>query len=192
MWAKRFVLPDFDYEGLKDSEWSSPTFISEEDAIQRAQAAMSEDASDAAIFPVQVSDALYERFDIRGQHRHALLCITPRKELTLLGKSHAWKKQRLLILDAIDSNDAKVLIDWKTARPMSTRLGPIDGAQLPGGVWYVIFSHIIGDHFVGNRTLFGSTDQKGEEANRFSIMSSSEPEFNDFHDCNLYVSWQDN
>lgn len=192
MWAKRFVLPDFDYEGLKDLEWSSPTFISEGDAIQRAQSAMSEDGIDVGVFPVQVSDALYERFDIRGPHRHAVLCITPKRELTLLGKSHAWKKQRLLILDGIDNNNAEVLIDWKTARPMSTRLGPIDGTQLTGGAWYVLFSHMIGDYFVGNRTLFGSANQEGEGADRLSIMSSSEPDFNDFHDCNLYINWQDN
>ncbi|MBO67272.1 MAG: hypothetical protein CL398_03075 [Acidiferrobacteraceae bacterium] len=192
MWAKRFVLPDFDYEGLKDLEWSSPALISEDEAIHRAKSASSDSRSEIGVFPVQASDALYERFDIKGVYRHAVLCVTPQEKVTLLGKSHAWKKQRLLILDSIEIENAQVLMDWKTARPMSTRLGPIDGVQLPGGSWYVIVSHMIGNHFVGNRTLLSSISQEDQKANGLSIMSSSEPEFNDFHDCNLYITWSGN
>ena len=73
---------------------------------------------------------------------------------------------------------------------MSTRLGPKEGITILGGAWYVIVTNIISDKFIGNRSVIEQdTDTQSSGRNGFAILSSSEPEFSDFHDCNLYASW---
>ena len=176
MWAKRFPLIEFDYELLKELAWSAPAYLTVEEAQQRAMKILDGDDYLPGCFPVQVSDSFFKRFDIRGEFRHAILCVTPEKDVTVLGRSHAWKKQRLLIVDSLDPGVCNVIVDWRTARPMSTRLGPKDGITMKGGVCYAIFSNIVSDGFVGNRTLLDSETDKVKPTSGFSV-------------CNLYVNW---
>ena len=189
MWAKRFPLPEFGYESLKDLPWSTPSLLNEEQIDNEILKAKSGQGVPGC-FAVPASNAFFEHFNIAGDFRHAILCITPEIELSILGRSHAWKKQRLLIVDSLDPTACNVLIDWKTARPMSTRIGPKEGIKIRGGVWYVICAHIISDRSIGNRSIVEVKNSSEEElGNEFSILSSSEPDFSDFHDCNLYASW---
>lgn len=189
MWAKRFPLPEFQYESLKDLPWSKPSLL-DKDQISEKTLKQASNENTPGCFAVPAPDAFFEQFNIVGDFRHAVLCVTPEVQISILGRSHAWKKQRLLIVDSLDPTECKVLVDWKTARPMSTRLGPKEGSTIQGGIWYAIFTHMISDRLVGNRSLLqtDNTGQKGA-SDGFSILSSSEPEFSDFHDCNLYVSW---
>jgi len=192
MWAKRFPLAEFDYENLKDLSWSEPSFLADDGIDEQITRVSTDGNGSPRCFSVNASDSFFDRFNISGKFRHAVLCVTPDKEISLIGRSHAWKKQRLLIVDSLNSKECNVLIDWKTGRPMSTRLGPKNGTTIQGGAWYVIFSHIISDRFVGNRSILNiDSHPTGESGygDGFSVLSSSESEFNDFHDCNLYATW---
>ena len=189
MWAKRFPLPDFDHVTLKDFPWSPPTLLSPEEALGKV-AELSNGDITPGCFAVSASDAFYENLNVEGENRHAILCVTPKIDIALIGRSHAWKKQRLTIVNSLEPDRMETLVDWRTARAMSTRLGPKEGVTIPGGAWYVIVTHIIGDKFIGNRSVIGQdTDTQQGSRNGFAILSSSEPEFSDFHDCNLYASW---
>ena len=189
MWAKRFPLTEFQYDSLKDLPWSTPSFLSEDQILEKITNA-SVDQDMAGCFTVPASDSFFDHFNIVGEFRHAVLCVTPKKQISIVGRSHAWKKQRLLIVDSLNPSDCNVLVDWKTGRPMSTRLGPKEGAEIQGGVWYALFTNMIGDRFVGNRSILETRqDDSKETGSGFSILSSSEPEISDFHDCNLYASW---
>ena len=189
MWAKRFPLPDFDHVALKDFPWSPPILLSSEEASRKASEPLNGDINPRC-FAVKAHDTFYEKLNIEGENKHAILCVTPKVDIALIGRSHAWKKQRLTIVNSLEPDRMEILVDWRTARAMSTRLGPKEGVTIPGGVWYVIVTHIIGDKFIGNRSAIEpDTDTQASGSKGFTILSSSEPEFSDFHDCNLYASW---
>tara|TARA_Y100000588_G_scaffold263521_1_gene278210 strand:- start:265 stop:855 length:591 start_codon:yes stop_codon:yes gene_type:complete len=189
MWAKRFPLPDFDHVNLKDYPWSPPTLLTSGEALDKV-AELSNGDITPGCFAVSASDLFYENLNIEGENRHAILCVTPKIDIALIGRSHAWKKQRLTIVNSLEPDSMEILVDWRTARAMSTRLGPKEGITIPGGAWYVIVTNIISDKFIGNRSVIEQdTDTQSSGRNGFAILSSSEPEFSDFHDCNLYASW---
>jgi len=185
MWAKRFPLQEFDYEPLKDLNWIEPAYLGNDDIDRLVSTGTDGDGVQPTSLPVCASDDFFERFNIIGEHRHAVLCRTPNSTIRVVGRSHAWKKQRLIIVDSLDPAECSVLLDWKTSRPMSTRLGPKEGMTVSGGIWFAVFTHMVSAHLVGNRTLL----RMGEDGVGMSILSSSEPEINDFHDCNLYLHW---
>lgn len=187
MWGKRFPLPEFNYEPLKNLEWTEPDYMGNE-VIEKLMSTRVENGAGVPVcLPVPASDEFFERFGIVGEFRHAVLCISPNTDVRVTGRSHAWKKQRLIVVDSLDTENSNVILDWKTTRPMSTRLGPTEGTTIAGGVWFAMFTHIIGDHLVGNRTLERVNSSGSEKS--FSVLSSSDPELNDFHDCNLYAEW---
>ena len=185
MWAKRFPLQEFNCEPLKGLDWVEPEYLGDEEIDRLVSTGKIGGGVEPMSSPVVASDEFFEKFNIIGKFRHAVLCRTPDSNIHLVGRSHAWKKQRLFIVDSLDPEQCNVLLDWNTSRPMSTRLGPKEGATITGGIWFAVFTHMISTNLVGNRTLL----QKGKDGGELSILSSSEPEINDFHDCNLYIRW---
>ena len=185
MWAKRFPLPEFNYEPLRDLAWSEPDYLSDLEVDRLVAMGTDGEECQQMSYPVRASDQFFKKFNVTGEYRHAVLCRTPNSDIHVVGRSHAWKKQRLIIVDSLDPDRYNVLLDWSTSRPMSTRLGPKEGVTMPGGIWFAVFAHMIGTHLVGNRTL----TQTGTDGLELSILSSSESDMDDFHDCNLYLHW---
>jgi hypothetical protein len=115
------------------------------------------------------------------------MCLLPRKEVRLTGRSWAWPIQCAVVVDSLDAANAKVLQEWKTPRPMNTRLGPDNGVALDGGVVYAVFGHRYSDHWISNRTrgdTRGVANGKG-----FDVVSASDEDNQDFHACNLSFRW---
>lgn len=188
--SKRFPIPEFDRDQFKNLEWSPLTPLAA-DAQQKLMAAWnSGDAGVCGGYPVAAPDAFFDRFSIRGQHRVAILCLLPKREVTLLGRSFAWKKQLALIVDSLDPASVRPLHEWRTPRPMNTRLGPEDGVKLEGGAVYAVLAHRYADHFVGNRTMVDNDWPDAPGGRGFRVMSSSDDRLSDFHHANLFFSWQ--
>lgn len=118
--------------------------------------------------------------------KSAVMCVLPGREVRMVGRSWAWPIQRALVIDSLDPQRAEVLADWKTPRPMNTRLGPDNGIVLNAGVVFVLLGHQYGDHWIANRTLVRSND---DPARGYSLLSASDDRINDFHACNLAFSW---
>ncbi len=186
--SKRFPIPPFNYERYKNMEWTPPQYRDAKDQARLLDAALSGESKAYGAYPVQADAAFYERFRLRGEHRHAMMCVLPQREIALIGRSHAWAIQQALIVDSLDAERAKVLFGWKTPRPMNTRLGPDKGASSPGGVLYVVCSHRYADYWIVNRTLVDSEGFAG--ASGFGVLSASDDAINDFHACNVWFHWQ--
>lgn len=184
--SKRFPIPAFDYEPHKNLEWAAPSPLPADEQDRLKRAARAGDASAYGSYPIAAGDDFYERFRLRGPHRHVRMCMLPDREVRLVGRSHAWFIQGALVVDSIAA-DCNVLHEWKTPRPMNTRLGPENGVALPGGPVYVVCSHRYSDYWIVNRTLAGGPFTP--DATGFSVLSTSDDGANDFHDCNLYFSW---
>lgn len=184
--SKRFPIPEFDRDQYKNMAWAEPTLLGEAEQSQLIARAQAGDAAAYGCYPVQAPAALFERFQVRGPGSHAILCLLPPKGVRVLGRSWAWQIQRAVVLDSLDPQKARVLQEWKTPRPMNTRLGPDHGVELPGGPVYALFGHLYGDHWVPNRTL---KDARVPGGQGFAVLSSSDASNNDFHACNLTFTW---
>ncbi|MEE8216878.1 MAG: hypothetical protein V3S77_08935 [Acidiferrobacterales bacterium] len=189
MYAKRFPIPDFNHEEFKNMEWTPPAYLSQDQTNKLIERQKAGDTSVYGCYPVQASEELYAAFSVLGAHRHAVMCVMPDKEVKLLGRSYAWRIQRALVLDSLDPGVAKVLFSWKTPRPMNIKLGPTDGVSMDGGIVYAICGHAIGSNWVGNRTILQHNGQGSSTEHGLTILSSSEDDINDFHECNLYFRW---
>jgi len=185
--SKRFPLPAFDYGRYKNRSWTPPTILSADLEARRYVTAKTDGPVTVGCDPVAVSPAFCERFKLEGDHRHALMCILPRQGITLVGRSHAWAIQLALVVDSLDASSANVLFEWKTPRPMNTRLGPEAGASFEARVCYVVCAHRYADRWLFNRTQI-ETDN-GSGAPGFTILSASDDEIDDFHACNLSFTW---
>ena len=184
--SKRFPVPAFDYVRFKNMEWAEPSYLSQHEQAPLIDAATS--GNDVTgCYHVQASPGFYERFKLRGAHQHAVMCLLPRREISLVGRSHAWAIQQALVVDSLDADRSNALYEWKTPRPMNTRLGPDNGVTLPGGVFYVVCSHRYADHWIVNRTLIDNESRAGSKG--FAVLSASDDEINDFHACNLSFTW---
>jgi hypothetical protein len=116
------------------------------------------------------------------------MCLLPEKSVQVIGRSHAWAIQQALVVDSLDAAKSNVLIQWKTPRPMNTRLGPENGVMLSGvRTLYVVCSHRYSDYWIANRTAV--EEQTCDGRTGFSVISASDEEINDFHACNLSFSW---
>ena len=115
------------------------------------------------------------------------MCLLPPQEIRLVGRSHAWSIQQALVVDSLDSQRSNVIYDWKTPRPMNTRLGPDEGVTFIGKLLYVVCSHRYSDYWIVNRTLIADNNRQGRKG--FGILSASDDDINDFHACNLSFSW---
>jgi hypothetical protein len=185
--SKRFPIPAFDYAPYKNMEWAEPKYVSPEEQAALIDAAKSGAGNLFGCHPVQAGPSFYERFKLRGSHTHALMCLLPPQKIKLVGRSHAWSIQQALVVDSLDGQRSNVMYEWKTPRPMNTRLGPDEGVTFACPLLYVVCSHRYSDYWIVNRTLIedkNRLDQKG-----FTILSASDDEINDFHACNLSFSW---
>jgi hypothetical protein len=185
--SKRFPIPAFDYERFKNMEWSPPKYLSREEQVEKIGAANAGVADGFGGYPVQADEVFYERFKLRGEHQHAVMCLLPPREVKLVGRSHAWAIQRALVIDSLDAARATVLYEWKTPRPMNTRLGPDNGVTFTRDVVYVVCSHRYADYWIVNRTLIDKQTPASEHG--FGVISAYEESINDFHACNLSFTW---
>jgi hypothetical protein len=185
--SKRFPIPAFDYAPYKNMEWDEPQYVSPEEQAALIDAAQSGAGILFGCHPVQANPGFYERFKLRGSHTHALMCLLPPQEIRLVGRSHAWSIQQALVVDSLDSQRSSVIYDWKTPRPMNTRLGPDEGVTFVGKLLYVVCSHRYSDYWIVNRTLIADNNRQGRKG--FGILSASDDDINDFHACNLSFSW---
>lgn len=185
--SKRFPIPEFDRDQYKNMEWKPPKLLSPEEQAKVIEAAKAGNADVFGSYAVEADEAFYDRFKLQGPHRHAVMCVLPRKEVKLVGRSWAWPIQRAVVVDSLDAANAKVLQEWKTPRPMNTRLGPDGGVRLEGGVVYAVLGNRYSDHWIANRTL---NDTKGVASGKgFNVVSASDDDNHDFHACNLSFSW---
>lgn len=185
--SKRFPIPEFDRDQFKNMQWAAPRLLSRDEQAKLIERARGGDATAYGSYAVEADEAFYERFKLRGPHRHAVMCLLPRGEVKLVGRSWAWPIQRAVVVDSLDAANARVLQEWKTPRPMNTRLGPDQGVGLEGGVVYAVFGHRYSDYWISNRTL---NDTRGAAPGKgFSVVSASDEDNHDFHACNLSFSW---
>jgi hypothetical protein len=189
MYAKRFPIPEFNRDELKDLPWTAPSFLSKDEVAQVIARQRSGDASACGGYHVGGDDELFAKLKVEGDHRHAVMCVLPDKPVKLLGRSCAWALQRAILVDSLDAERFKTIIDWRTPRPMNTRLGPEEGVSIAGAIVYAICSHKVGDHWIGNRTCLEHTWRGLPAGAGLAVLSGYNPEINDFHDCNLYFSW---
>lgn len=189
--AKRFPIREFNHEELKDMEWAEPTYLSQDEINKLIEGQKSGDANVYGCYPVQASDELYAKLKVQGDHKHAVMCVMPNKEVGLLGRSNAWKIQRAILLDSLDADKSNTVLEWKTSRPMSIRFGPWDGTSINGGIVYAICCHALKDYWVGNRTNPQKQWEHSSTGHGFAVLSSSNEDQNDFHDCNLYFEWSE-
>lgn len=185
--SKRFPIPEFDRDQFKNMKWSEPRLLSREEQAKVMAAAQAGDPKAIGSFAVAADDALYDRFRMRGPNRHAVMCVLPKGEVKLVGRSWAWPIQRAVVIDSLDAAKARVLQEWKTPRPMNTRLGPDEGVTLQGGVVYALLGHAYSDYWIANRTMADSRTLAS--AKGFSIVSATDDENHDFHACNLSFGW---
>ncbi|MEK9724584.1 MAG: hypothetical protein VW405_14025 [Rhodospirillaceae bacterium] len=176
----RFPVPEYDFRPFKGLDWSPPALLGA-NAIEQH---IADNAYGA--YPVQADAALFDKFGVQGDHRHAVMCVTPASGAHLLGRSYAWWNQRALILDSLDAASATIVHDWRTPRPMNTRFGPEDGVDLAGGVCYVVACHMYDDHWLGNRTLIDNDMDGG-----FRVLGASKDDTNEFCEFNLTFTWDD-
>ena len=186
--SKRFPVPSYSCEQYKNMEWDAPVLLSAEEQSRRIAAAEAGSADAWGCFAVDAPEAFYDRFKLRGAHRHVRMCVLPARDVTVVGRSHAWAIQQALLVDTLDAARCHVLHDWKTPRPMNTRLGPDNGVTLRGAVVYAVCAHRHGDHWIVNRTLTARAD--GAEEGGVDLLSASDDDVNDFHACNLSFRWR--
>jgi hypothetical protein len=184
--SKRFPVPDFDRDLYKNLPWTEPSLLSPEEVSRLSASGQPMEGTAIGAHPVAVSAELAERFGFRMEGKAAVMCILPGREVRMIGRSWAWPIQRALVIDSLDPARANVLADWKTPRPMNTRLGPDDGIVLTARIVFLLFGHQYGDHWLANRILVSSGD---EPAKGFSVISASDDRINDFHSCNLAFNW---
>ncbi len=189
MW-QRFPIPEFDRDPFKDMDWQAPAYLAEADIAEKIAA----DAHGA--YPVLPGEDFLAKLGVRGEHRHALLCILPEApgtEVRILGRSYAWPIQRAWIVDTLDPAAFEVIADWRTLRPMNTRLGPDDGIANGiahgGGAVYLVTAHGHGDHWIGNRTIADNGWDGGAAGNGFQVLSAANEDSRDFHECNVSFNW---
>ena len=176
MWAKRFPVPEFDRYALKNLDWSAP--------------AVSDDI-DTGEFGCRVVNAqpeFCEKFRFQGEHLQVVACTLPEGPVHVSGNSFAWPIHRAVMTDSLDPDNCNVIADWKTPRPMNTRLGPDDGMSVELNKVYLLIGHQYADNWIGNRIMLDN-EWVGGLSHGFRVLSSSETEINDFHDAIVYFEW---
>ena len=186
--AKRFPIPEFDHNELKGLEWTAPERLDLGAVSRIVDAAGDGDTTVYGAYPVAASDAFLDALSVRGDHRQALLCIMPAAGVTMLGRSYAWKIQRAIAVPDVDGPPARLLVDWKTPRPMNTRLGPAEGVPSPAAAMYVVLAHKYSDYWVANRTIVDNA-WTGASGNGFRVLSCENDEIDDFHASVISFEW---
>jgi hypothetical protein len=184
--SKRFPVPEFDRFRYKNLPWSAPALLDSVAARSGRLGAGAQRAPSAVA--VALDDEFCARFRLQGPHRHAVMCVTPASDVSLVGRSYAWPIQRALIVTSLAADRATVLADWTTPRPMNTRLGPEQGIVVSGGEFYIVCAHSYGDHWIFNRTLI-ETALDATDRCELRVASATEEDNNDFHACNVTATW---
>ena len=177
MWAKRFPVPQFNRHSLKNMDWVAPP-------IQSLG-----ELNETGCIAVDGSQNLYDKLSFRGDHLLAVACKLPEGETKITGNSFAWPIQRVAIVDSLDADVANIVADWRTPRPMNTRLGPDDGIVTSNSLVFVLIGHQISDYWVANRIML-DMNWRNESNDGFRILSSCEEDINDFHDAVVYFEWK--
>jgi hypothetical protein len=185
----RFEIPDYDFKAFKNLSWEAPSFITDSEIQRLKNAQAAGDSGSYGCYPVEVETTLLDKFDIRGDHSHAVMCVTPSIRVHLLGRSYAWWNQRALVLDSLNAADVNVVHDWRTPRPMNNRLGPDHGVDLDGGIYYLISSHMYDDYWLANRTITDTAWDGDDTADGFRILGASKDSANEFCECNMSFTW---
>ena len=187
--AKRFPIPEFDHDELKSLDWIAPDLLDLEAAARVVEAAENGDTSVHGAYPV-ANEAFLDSLSVRGDHRHAILCVMPAAGVRVLGRSYAWKIQRAMAAPAVDGPSGQLLLDWKTPRPMNTRLGPEEGVPSPAAAMYLVLAHRYADYWLANRTIVDNA-WSGQSGHGFRVLSSDNEEFSDFHSSVVCFDWSD-
>jgi hypothetical protein len=185
--SKRFPVPSFAYERFKNMDWARPPILSAQEQTSLAHKHGANGAENGGAYHVDASEAFYDRYRLRGEQRHVVMCVLPKRDVLLVGRSHAWAIQQALIVDSLDPDKSQVLYQWKTPRPMNTRLGPDNGVTFAGQTVYVVCAHRYADYWIVNRTAVDP--QPMDDRTGFTIISATDDDINDFHACNLSFSW---
>ena len=188
--AKRFPIPEFDHDELKSLDWTAPDLLDLQAAARIVEAAERGDTSAYGAYPVAASDAFLDSLSVRGEHRHAVLCVMPSSGVMMLGRSYAWKIQRGMASTGVDGPSAGLLVDWKTPRPMNTRLGPGGGIASPAAVMYLVLAHQYSNYWVHNRTIADNC-WTAPTGNGFRVLSGDNEEYDDFHSSVVSFYWGD-
>ena len=188
--AKRFPIPEFDHDELKSRDWTAPELLDPSAATRLVEAAGRGDESAYGVYPVAASEAFLDALRVRGDHHHTLLCVMPATGVRVVGRSYAWKIQRAVAVLDVDGPPRELLIDWKTPRPMNTRLGPQDGILSPAAAMYLALVHKYSDHWVANRTI-ADNEWRGASGNGFRVLSCDNDEIDDFHASVISFDWDD-
>ena len=186
----RFAVPEFDHKALKSISWTAPTLLATDEILKRINDQNSGDENAIGCAAIEAPKKLFEKFGVQGEHAHAVMCLTPSVDIRILGRSYAWWNQRVLILDSIDPDDSNVLFDWRTPRPMNTRLGPENGVICEGGIYYVISCHMYDDYWIANRTISDNEWPENHEMSGFRVLGASKNDANEFCESCLSFTWQ--
>lgn len=182
----RFPIPEFNHREFKDVAWQPPNFLGDADIQRLIERQKAGDAGAFGAYAIKPQDTFFDTLKVRGDHRHAVLCVLPEKPVKLLGRSHAWYIQRAVVVDSLDPATMKTVVDWTTPRPINTRLGPDDGVTINGGVLYAVACRKYADYWIGNRTILDNEWKKGRG---FRILSASVEDINNFHEIYLAFTW---
>ncbi len=182
----RFPVPEFDYQQFKKMAWRDPAWLAPAEIERLATGQKKGDPSVWGAYATKPADALFDRLAVRGDRRHAVMCVLPAKPVTLVARSRAWFIQRAVAVDSSDPSVANVVVDWRTTRPISTTLGPAEGTTIDGGVIYVVCCRQYADYWIGNRTILDNDWKKGRG---FRILSARDDGADDFHEICLTFEW---
>ena len=179
----RFSIPEYDYKQFNGLSWKAPDLMSLEETEKHTS------ISEGGCCPVEAPKEVLEQLDIRGEHCHAGTCVVPSPGAHLLGRSWAWWKQRVVIVDTLVPGAINILHDWRTPRSMNTRLGPEDGVPLSSGTFFILASHQYDDHWLGNRTFLDNEWDGADANNGFRVLATSKDGSEDFSETCLTFTW---
>jgi len=186
--AKRFPIPEFEYEELKGIAWTAAPLLDPGEVQARADAAAGGDSSACGAWPVAVDDGYFDALNVRGDHRTAVTCVLPASGVTVTGRSHAWNVQGVMATEGMPRAGAALLFQWKTPRPMNTRLGPENGIPAPASVLTLVSGHRFDDHWIGNRCAVDASWHP-PEGEGFRVLWCDDAVRNDFHCAVVSFTW---
>ena len=84
------------------------------------------EASAYGAYPVMPAEDFFAQLDVRGEHRHALLCVLPGAEVRILGRSHAWpgdlcRQRRPRVACGVPHSRRNALLTGGKNRPKAPR-----------------------------------------------------------------------
>lgn len=183
----RFSVPEFDYKKFKKMSWRESPWLGPAEIERLTAGQRKGDPSAWGAYAIKPADAFFDKLAVKGDRRHAVMCVLPDRPVALTARSRAWHIQRVVAVDSPDGNAMNVVVDWKTPRPISTTLGPPQGTAIKGGVIYLVCCRQYADYWIGNRTILDNDWKKGRG---FRILSARDEGADDFHEICLTFEWE--